>query len=186
MFIGCVLHRSRCCRGIALPPLKSLRRCRIWISAQLGNGRNTVSRVLFRRRELTEPHWVLGQTQTVSSAKNSVSSLLHTNSRLRGTHWVLSQEVGEGQRTHWVWCSNPCSPKPYSARFRQMPVGRVSQAKLLLEERRRARKEVAAALPPVAPQCATPVPNRNSGNGGGCSNDPWPSLIFFSLPFWKE
>ena len=26
----------------------------------LGNGRNTVSRVLFRRRKLTEPHWVLG------------------------------------------------------------------------------------------------------------------------------
>ena len=29
---------------------------------KLGNGRNTVSRVLMRRRELTEPHWVLGQT----------------------------------------------------------------------------------------------------------------------------
>ena len=38
----------------------------------LGNGRNTVSRVLFRRRELTEPHWVLGQTRWV----------------LRKTHWV--------------------------------------------------------------------------------------------------
>ena len=37
---------------------------------QLGNGRNTVSRVLFRKRELTE--------FSVSSAKNSVSSLLHT------------------------------------------------------------------------------------------------------------
>ena len=31
----------------------------------VGNGRNTVSRVLFRRRELTEPHWVLGQTRWV-------------------------------------------------------------------------------------------------------------------------
>ena len=31
----------------------------------LGNGRNTVSRVLFRRREITEPHWVLGQTRWV-------------------------------------------------------------------------------------------------------------------------
>ena len=39
---------------------------------QLGNGRNTVSRVLFRRRELTEPHWVLGQTRWV----------------LRKTRWV--------------------------------------------------------------------------------------------------
>ena len=28
----------------------------------LGNRRNIVLRVLFRRRELTEPHWVLGQT----------------------------------------------------------------------------------------------------------------------------
>ena len=34
---------------------------RSWISPLIGNGRNTVSRVLFRRRELTEPHWVLGQ-----------------------------------------------------------------------------------------------------------------------------
>ena len=40
--------------------------------ACLGNGRNTVSRVLFRRRELTEPHWVLGQTRWV----------------LRKTRWV--------------------------------------------------------------------------------------------------
>ena len=40
-----------------------------WI---LGNGRNTVSRVLFRRRELTEPHWVLRQTRWV----------------LRETRWV--------------------------------------------------------------------------------------------------
>ena len=38
----------------------------------LGNGRSTVSRVLFRRRELTEPHWVLRQTQWV----------------LRKTRWV--------------------------------------------------------------------------------------------------
>ena len=34
-------------------------------SPLLGNGRNTVSRVLFRRRELTEPHWVLRQTRWV-------------------------------------------------------------------------------------------------------------------------
>ena len=30
---------------------------------KIGNGRNTVSRVLFRRRELTEPHSILGQTR---------------------------------------------------------------------------------------------------------------------------
>ena len=39
---------------------------------KIGNGRNTVSRVLFRRRELTEPHWVPGQTRWV----------------LRKTRWV--------------------------------------------------------------------------------------------------
>ena len=60
-------------------------------SSMLGNGRNTVSRVLFRRRELTEPHWVFG-ANLVSSAKNWVSSLCHTNSMLRGTDWVLSPE----------------------------------------------------------------------------------------------
>ena len=47
-----------------------------------GNGRNTVSRVLFRRRELTE-FW---GTNSVSSAKNSVSSPWHANNRLKGTH----------------------------------------------------------------------------------------------------
>ena len=81
---------------------------------RVGNGRNTASRVLFRKRELTEPHWVL----LVSSAKNSVSSLWHTNNWLRGTHWVLSPELGEGQKTHWARCLKPDSPKPYSARFR--------------------------------------------------------------------
>ena len=38
------------------------------------------------RRELTEPHWVLG-ANSVSSAKDSVSSLWHTNNRLKGTLW---------------------------------------------------------------------------------------------------
>ena len=38
----------------------------------LGNGRNSVLRVLFRRSELTEPHWVLRQTRWV----------------LRKTRWV--------------------------------------------------------------------------------------------------
>ena len=83
----------------------------------LGNGRNTVSRVLFRRRELTEPHWVLGQTRWV----------------LRKTRWVrvYTQIIGwkeltelaprnsvSPEKTHWVRCLKPCSPKPYSARFR--------------------------------------------------------------------
>ena len=38
----------------------------------VGDKRNAVSRVVFRRRELTEPHWVLGQTRWV----------------LRKTRWV--------------------------------------------------------------------------------------------------
>ena len=41
-------------------------------NTKVGNGWNTVSRVLFRRRELTEPHWVLRQTRWV----------------LRKTRWV--------------------------------------------------------------------------------------------------
>ena len=35
------------------------------LGQELGNGRNTVSRILFRKRELTEPHWFWGQTQWV-------------------------------------------------------------------------------------------------------------------------
>ena len=68
-----------------------------------------------RRRELTEPHWVLRQTRWVLRKKNSVSSLWHTNNRLKGTHWAPSPELGEGQKTHWVRCLKPCSPKAYSA-----------------------------------------------------------------------
>ena len=54
---------------------------------------------------------------SVSSAKNSVSSFWHTNNRLKGTHWVRSPELSEPQKTHWVRCLKPYSPKPYSARF---------------------------------------------------------------------
>ena len=79
-------------------------------------GRHTVSRVLFRRRELTEPHWVWGQTRWVLRETRRVR--LHTNNRLRGTHWVLSPELGEGKKTHRVRCLNSCSPKPYSACLR--------------------------------------------------------------------
>ena len=45
------------------------------ISCCIGNGRNTVSRVLFRRRELTEFWGKLGEF-----------CVWHTNNRLRGTH----------------------------------------------------------------------------------------------------
>ena len=61
----------------------------------LGNGRNTVSRVLFRRRELTEPHWVLGQTQWV----------------LRRTRWVrvYTQIIGCKELTEFAF-RNSVSP----------------------------------------------------------------------------
>ena len=47
----------------------------------LGNGRNTVSRVLFRRRELTEFCGKLGEF-----CDKLGESLWHTNNRLGGTH----------------------------------------------------------------------------------------------------
>ena len=60
---------------------------------QIGNGRNIVSRALFRKRELTE-FWA----NSLSSAKNSGSLPLQTNNRLRGTHWAFSPELGEGTK----------------------------------------------------------------------------------------
>ena len=68
----------------------------------IGNGRNTVSRVLFWRRELTELHWVLGQIRWV----------------LRKTRWVrVCTQLVRLRGTHWARCLKPYSPKPYSARF---------------------------------------------------------------------
>ena len=55
-------------------------------SPTLGNGRNTVSRVLTVSEERTHSVSLSFGANSVSSAKNSVSSLCHTNSRLRGTH----------------------------------------------------------------------------------------------------
>ena len=60
----------------------------------IGNGRNTVSRVLFRKRELTE----FGSRLSEFWKKNSVTSLGHTSYRLRGTHWALSPELDEDQK----------------------------------------------------------------------------------------
>ena len=62
----------------------------------LGNGRSTVSRVLFRRRELTEPHWVSGQTWWV----------------LRKTRWVRfgTQIIGWEELTELA-PRNSVSPK---------------------------------------------------------------------------
>ena len=59
-----------------------------WISMRIGNGRNTVSRVLFQRKELTEPHWVLRQTRWV----------------LRKTRWVRfrTQIIGWEELTEFA------------------------------------------------------------------------------------
>ena len=68
----------------------------MWVYAKLGNGRSTVWRVLFRRRALTEPHCVLGQTRWV----------------LRKTRWVRfgTQIVGREELTEFApW--NSVSPK---------------------------------------------------------------------------
>ena len=78
----------------------------------LGNGRSTVSRVLFQRRELTEPHWVLGQTRWVLRKKTRWVRFAP-----QGTHWALSQDsVRANKRTDL----KPYSPKPYSARLRSL------------------------------------------------------------------
>ena len=95
------------CIGFAEMPHKVSR-------SPVGNGRNTVSRVLFRRRELTEPHWVLGQTRWV----------------LQKTRWVRSgtQIIGWEELTEFA-PRNSVRPEkltelsvtvlsePYSARF---------------------------------------------------------------------
>ena len=73
---------------------------------RIRNDRNTVSRVLFRKRELTDSLSLsFAASPPVSSAKNLLSSLWCTNSGLRGTHWALFQEPGEGQKSLWVRCS---------------------------------------------------------------------------------
>ena len=73
----------------------------------LGHWRNTILRVLSRRRELTEPHCFFGQTRWV----------------LRKTRWVrfITQIIGWGELTelsprdsvrakkHWVRCLKPTS-----------------------------------------------------------------------------
>ena len=65
-------------------------------STQLGNGRITVSGVLFRKRELTEFCGKL-QSYLVSSAKNSVSLRWLTKNRLREELTEFSgPELGEG------------------------------------------------------------------------------------------
>ena len=68
-----------------------LKRLGVRFSSKIENGekgRNTVSRVLFRRRELAEPHWVLRQTRWV----------------LRKTRWVRfgTQIIGRQELTEFA------------------------------------------------------------------------------------
>ena len=72
--------------------------------------------ILFREYCFGEENSLSFTANSVSSAKGSVSSLWHTNNRLRGTHWARSPELSEPQKTHWVRCLKPYSPKPYSVR----------------------------------------------------------------------
>ena len=74
--------------------------------------------ILFREYCFGRENSLSSAANSVSSASNSVSSLWHTNTRPRGTHWARSPELGEPQKTHWVQCLKPYSPKPYLARFR--------------------------------------------------------------------
>ena len=80
----------------------------LWNTLFLGNGRNTVSRVLFRRRELTEFYGKLGEF----CEKLGEFALARTNNRLRGTHWVRSPELSEPKKTHWVRCLKPLTLQP--------------------------------------------------------------------------
>ena len=70
----------------------------------MGNGRNTVLRVLFRRRELTEPQWVLRQTRWV----------------LRKTRWVCfgTQIIGWEELTEFSPRNSVRAKKLTETRFR--------------------------------------------------------------------
>ena len=70
-------------------------------SSPVGSRRNTVSRVLFRRKELTEPHWVvLQQARWVLRKKLGEFALAHKKlaernslSSLPGTRWAQKNSL---------------------------------------------------------------------------------------------
>ena len=133
---------------------------------KLGNGRNTFTRVLFRKRELTEFCGKLGEF----CDKLGEVYLWHTNNRLRGTHWALSLELGESdKKTHWVRCLKPCSPKPYSASFRETSI----------------RKEFPqrGRIFPTFIRKTVRIRFANSFAELGCYSLPWP---FFFLVFFVD
>ena len=80
----------------------------------MGNGRNTVSRVLFRRRELTEFCGKLGE---FCEKLGELCVRTQIISRKELTEFAPRNSVSP-EKTHWVWCLKPYSPKPYSARLR--------------------------------------------------------------------
>ena len=99
----------------------------------LGNGRNTVSRVLFRRRGLTEPHWVLGQTRWV----------------LRKTRWVriYTQIIDWEELTEFA-PRNSVSPKKLTefGVWNRTPRNRIRPVSDLRRSRRAPQKESKTSL----------------------------------------
>ena len=88
---------------------------RILLDRQIRNGRNTVSRVLFRKRELTEFCGKLGEfwekLGEFALAREKLGEFALARSYgLKGAHWVRSLELSEPRITHWARCLKPCSP----------------------------------------------------------------------------
>ena len=89
----------------------------------LGNGRNTVSRVLFRKREFTEFWGKLGEFCTKLGEFGTKTRWVRFGTQLIGWEELTefrSPELSEPQKKNWVRCLKPFSPKPYSARFRRL------------------------------------------------------------------
>ena len=86
---------------------------------RLGNGRNTVSRVLFRKRELTEFCGKLGEFWE-KLGEFALATQIKGWKEL--TEFAPRNTVSPN-KTHWARCLKPCSPKLYSARFRNTPKG---------------------------------------------------------------
>ena len=74
--------------------------------------------ILFREYCFGEENSLSSAANSVSSARNSVSSRLHTNNRPKGNSLSSVPGTQWAQKTHWVRCLKPYSPKPYSARLR--------------------------------------------------------------------
>ena len=65
---------------------------------------------------LRQTRWVLRKTRWVRVCTQIVGWKELTEFAPRNS--VSSKKLSELKKTHWVRCLKPCSPKPYSARFR--------------------------------------------------------------------